>query len=405
MRTTFVLLFALMVFNYLDRTIIATMFVSFKAEWETSDRDLGLLASILPLTIALCAIPLSLVTDRWSGVRSIVVMALVWNGATIAAAFAWDHGSLLAMRALVGVGEAAYAPACAALLATLYPRERRSSVLGAFFLASILGALGGMLLGGAIVGPWGWRAGFLAAGLPGLLLAAAVLAMRPSELDAGRRHVPAASTDTGKRDGLFRLLTTRTLLLTCLGGALQLLPAAVIFAWMPAYLERDLGFSSQLAGLASAGVVLASGVGIVVFAHVADRRQRRHHCGRLQVLIVGGLLAGLLLTSAFTLLAPGWPQVFLVAAGVCAVGSAVGPVNAVVIDSAPVRHRATAAAMAGTLPNLLAFAAGPVLAGALSDRFGLAAALALTSLLCFPAAGAFLMASRTYRADVLAIEE
>jgi len=403
-RSAFVLLFVLMVFNYLDRTIVATMFVPLKAEWGVSDRELGFLASVVPLTIAVCAIPLSIVADRWSRLRAIVVMALAWNGATIGAAFATDYASLLAMRALVGVGEAAYGPTCAALLAALFPREQRSTVLGAFFLASVLGALIGMLLGGAIVSPWGWRAGFWAAGLPGMLLAVALLVMRRPQWDVGPTPTPAREKRAAIWVGLGRLLTTRTVLLTCIGGALQLLPAAVIFAWMPAYLEREAAFSPQAAALTSAGIILASGIGIVAWGHLADRRQRHHRCGRLQVSIVGALVAGTLLTVAFALLAPGALQIALIAAGAGAVGSAVGPVNAVVIDSAPPQLGATAAALANTIANLLGFAVGPLLAGVLSDRFGLPVALIATSLLCLPAAGAFALATLTYAHDAAHVD-
>lgn len=405
MRTTFVLLFALMAVNYLDRTVVATMFGPLKAEWGLSDRALGSLASIVSVMIAVCAIPLSMVADRWSRIGSLVGMALVWSGATIGAAFTTSYGGLIAMRGLVGVGEAAFGATSAALLAGLFPRERRSSILGAFFLATILGSLGGMLLGGLVVGRWGWRAGFVAAGLPGVVLAAALLLLRRPEWDGAALTSAKRAGDAAAPRALLLLLQTRTLVVTCIGAGLQLLPAAVIFAWMPTYLEREQGFSGQTAAVLTAAIILMSGIGMAVWGNLADRRQRSHPCGRLQVSIVGALVAGASLTPAFMLDVPGWVQAALLAVGAFAAASSVGPMNAVAIDTAPSRMRATAAAIGATIPNLLGFALGPFLAGAVSDHFGLPTALALTSLLCFPAAGAFLMASRTYRADVLAIEE
>ena len=47
----------------------------------------------------------------------------------------------------------------------------RSTVLGAFLAAGMLGSVLGVVLGGFIAERWGWQAGFGAVGVPGLVLA------------------------------------------------------------------------------------------------------------------------------------------------------------------------------------------------------------------------------------------
>ena len=121
------------------------MFSHLKAEWSLSDGQLGALVSIVSVTVAAGAVPLSLLADRWSRVKSIFLMALVWSLATISCAFAASYVHLLGARAVVGVGEAAYGTVGAAFLATLFPLRMRSSVLGAFFLAGILGSVLGVV--------------------------------------------------------------------------------------------------------------------------------------------------------------------------------------------------------------------------------------------------------------------
>jgi MFS family permease len=98
-------------------------------------------------------------------------MALVWSAATITCAYATSYEQLLGARAVVGLGEAAYGSAGAALLATLFPVRMRSTVLGAFLAAGLMGSVLGVVLGGVIAERWGWQAGFGAVGIPGLLLA------------------------------------------------------------------------------------------------------------------------------------------------------------------------------------------------------------------------------------------
>ena len=63
----------LMMVDYLDRQVIVSLFPHIKAEWGLSDTQLGALVSIVSVTVALAALPVALLADRWSRVRSIVV--------------------------------------------------------------------------------------------------------------------------------------------------------------------------------------------------------------------------------------------------------------------------------------------------------------------------------------------
>src|SRR5262250_1078834 len=110
----FAILFGLMLVDYVDRQVVVSMFSHLKAEWSLSDGQLGALVSVVSITVALGTIPLSLLADRWSRVKSIFLMALVWSSATIACAYATSYGQLLAARSVVGLGEAAYGAAGAA---------------------------------------------------------------------------------------------------------------------------------------------------------------------------------------------------------------------------------------------------------------------------------------------------
>src|SRR6185295_8823298 len=93
--SVFAIIFALMVVDYVDRQVVVSMFPHLKAEWSLSDSQLGGLVSIVSITVALGAVPLSLLADRWSRVKSIFLMAMVWSLATIGAAFATSYHQLL----------------------------------------------------------------------------------------------------------------------------------------------------------------------------------------------------------------------------------------------------------------------------------------------------------------------
>ena len=66
---------ALMIVDYVDRQVIVSMFPYLKAEWNLSDKELGLLVSIISITVAVFGIPVAWIADRFGRVKSIVVMA------------------------------------------------------------------------------------------------------------------------------------------------------------------------------------------------------------------------------------------------------------------------------------------------------------------------------------------
>jgi len=171
MWTVFFLTYALFMHDYLSRQVITSILPVLKVDWTLSDAQLGALVSVVALTVAVLTIPLSLVADRWGRVRSITLMAVVWSLATVACGMATSYYQMLAARAVVGFGEAAYGAAGAALLAHAFPARQRATVLGAFQSAAMFGSVLGVVLGGAIAAKYGWRMAFFIVGAPGLLFA------------------------------------------------------------------------------------------------------------------------------------------------------------------------------------------------------------------------------------------
>ena len=395
----FAVLMLLMVIDYVDRQVVVSMFPHLKQEWGLTDRQLGSLASIVSVVVALGTVPLSLLADRWSRVRSIVLMAVVWSLATIACAFARDYGQLLAARGLIGLGEAAYGSAGAALLASIFPARQRGAVLGAFLGAGLVGSVAGVVLGGIVAEHWGWRAGFGIVGVPGLLLAALVwFAVRERGAMAAPRTRETAG-DIALGAVVRQLLRPRTVVYTCLGAGLQLLVVSTVWAWTPSYFNRYYGLAPDAAALRTGLVVLLGAVGSIAWSLLADRLARRDGRARLYVPALVAVLTTVFMCGAFGLLGPGRTQLLLILAGATVMTGTIGAVAAVVIDVVNPTLRATAAAVLSLTQNLLGLAAGPFLAGALSDRYGLPFALSVVPLCCLLAAGMFVCAARSYAAD------
>ena len=410
----FAMTLALMVVDYVDRQVIVSLFPYMKADWGLSDKQLGALASVVSVTVALGALPVALFADRASRVKSIVAMATVWSLATISCMFTRSYGQLLAARSLVGLGEAGYGSVGAALIASHFPARMRSALMAGFFASASVGAVLGVMLGGVIAARWGWHAAFGVVGVPGLVLALAYLKVRDyrtvaldAALDAKRRSLGEAA-----RHIVGLLVRSPTMLWVCVGGAAQLIVVSALWSWLASFLNRVHGIAPGQAGVKAALVVLAGALGSVVWGAVADRAGRRAPARKLAVMALLCIVSMLLIAFAFgadkvgVALGAGAQFALIVAGGFVATCT-VGPVSAIVIDVIHPGVRATGSSVLALFQNLFGLAAGPFLVGVLSDAWGHAddAGAGLTqALTAIPAFGAvaalaFLLARRSYEAD------
>jgi MFS family permease len=153
----------------------------------------------------------------------------------------------------------------------------------------------------------------------------------------------------------------------------------------------------------TAAVILAGLIGMIAFGRLADRTARTGHPFRLRMPALLALITAGLLGTAFGAVDPGPAQLILIMAGGATLTAPVGPVAAVVVDVVHPALRATAISTMAVVQNLGGLAVGPVLAGWLSDRYGLTFALAITPSLCVGAAGLFWYGSRFYERDRAAV--
>ncbi len=396
----FGLVLALMVVNFVDRQVVVSMFPHLAREWALSDRELGALASIVALVVALLTIPLSYLVDRLPRLQALATMGFVWSAATMAGALAASYAQLLTLRGLVGVGEAAYGAAAAALVATLFPERQRSTMLAAFLSAALLGSVLGVALGGVVATRWGWRTAFMVAGAPGLALALALAVAARSRAGRAAAALTAPALRASVRQALRAVSSSRTLLMSSLATGAQLVMVSSILAWTPSFLVRYHGLAPDMAALVAAALVSLSAGGSIVVGALADRATARMPRARPIAASLAALASALFLWPAFLAgIAPSWQ---LAALAMCALvmGGTIGPSGAMAIDVAPASLRVTFASVAACIQGGLGLATGPILAGVISDRHGLAAAFKVLPFFSLLAAGLFVVAARHYLRDV-----
>src|SRR5215472_17112793 len=97
---TLVLAFLLLAytFNFIDRTIIATIGQAIKVDLKITDTELGLLGGLsFAVLYTLLGVPIARLAERWNRVSIISLALVVWSGFTFACGFASNFVSPLAM--------------------------------------------------------------------------------------------------------------------------------------------------------------------------------------------------------------------------------------------------------------------------------------------------------------------
>lgn len=397
----FALSFLLMTFDFIDRQIVVSMFPYIKADWSLSDRELGSLISIVSVTIALGTLPISLLIDSWSRVKGVVAMATIWSLATIACAFAGSYRALLVTRGLIGLGEAGYGPAAGAILSSVFPTRMRATIIGGFLAAASVGSVLGVILGSGIAERWGWKAAFGVVGFPGLMLAMLYLFVR--DYKAPELAAAAPTKLSRARCIASELFRARSGVAAYFAGALQLVTVSTILAWLPSFFNRVYDVRADRAGIWAAGIIFCATVGIVVWSIVADRFARHDLRWRMLTPAVCCLATLATFALAFGALAAGPLQIGAIVVGAFLMGSTTGPIPAVAVDVVHPALRSIAGSMVAVVQNLFGLGVGPLVSGALSDVFGLQAALAIVPISCGFAALLLVLGSRSYPADRAAV--
>ena len=109
------------------------------------------------LVITLLATQVGRLGDMFGRVRMYEAGFAVFVLGSLACALAWNEASIIVFRILQGVGGAFIMANSGAVIADLYPRERRGRAYGFTALGWTMGAVVGIVLGGLIVTYISWR--------------------------------------------------------------------------------------------------------------------------------------------------------------------------------------------------------------------------------------------------------
>jgi len=387
---------------YLDRICLETAVPVIRSEFSLDKQEMGRVLSAFFLSYSLFQVPAGWLGDRW-GSRLVLAASIfwwsLWTGAT---ALASGMGTLIAVRLLMGLGQAGAYPLMTRIYSQWMPFHQRG-------LTSSIGVLGGRA-GGALapwltavlITSWGaWRPVFILYG--GLGLGFSLIfwswfrnsphehpACNPAEIALIESGRPAEATDPNQRCSdvpWISLFTSLSLWCQCLSQFTLNIGWTFLITWLPTYLMEIYGVNLEQAGFLSSLPLLAGTLGCLLGGIATDRLTKimglkwgRNLLGiSSQCLAAGGVIAGILARDPILAIAT---FVFVSFAADLLNGAALA-----YFQDAGGAYVGTFLAWANMFGNLGGFVS-PMLLGFLAQRYNWSVALGTCSVF-FLAAGLF----------------
>ncbi|RJP20611.1 MAG: MFS transporter [Deltaproteobacteria bacterium] len=354
--------------NYMDRYVIAAVLEPMGRELSLSDAELGWVQPVFIYAYMVAAPVFGALADRFHRPRLVAAGIALWSIATAGAAFAGGFAGILVTRALVGVGEAAYASLGPAILSDCYPERERARSFTWFYLAIPVGSALGYAVGGVAAQAWGWRAAFLVAGFPGLILAWRMTRTADpprGAMDTLEDRMAGSSFPARVRN----LFSNRIWLACTMSYTAYTFAMGALSTWAPTLLQRAHGASPGRAGIVFGGLAVVTGIaGTFAGGILTSRLQGRFPDAG--VWISGLTLIGAAPVVAFAIAAPtpgtAYAAFFF---GMLLLFCNTSPVNALAVSCVPASIRATGVAVNVFLIHLLGDALSPEWVGHRSARF------------------------------------
>jgi MFS family permease len=364
-RATLVLLTALNLLNYIDRSVLNAVQPLIQNEFHVSDAQIGRLTTVFLIFYTLAAPFMGPLADRYSRRLIIALGAFAWSGATLLTAITHSYDALLIRHTLVGVGEASFVTISPTVVADLFPESMRGRVLGFFYLAIPVGFALGYPIGGYFGTHYGWRTPFLLAGFPGFVLGALVLLIP----DPPRGQFDSLK-ETSERGTVAGLVRNPAFLTATLGMAMMTFAQGGLLVWMPTFLSRMRGYSLLQANNLFGVIIAADGtVAALAGGWLGDRLLRRTKSAYYLVSAASmGLGIPVMIVALFNR-GPAMVPGIALAGFLLLLNTA--PLNAAVINSVGAHIRATAIAANLFVIHFLGDAFSPWLIGKVSDQSSL----------------------------------
>jgi len=387
-------LFVLYMLDYALRSVIGPITPALKSNLGLSDTEVGWLMSVVLIGVAVFALPLSLVMDRWRRSKMVSIISVVWSIAGVFSGFCVNFGQLFAARAVVGIGEAGFVSGGMALIVGMVRKARRAFVTGIWAAAIPLGSALGFLVGGWVSKSYGWQAALWAIAAPGIIFGILAWFMPDYKINKEALQKTGSRKSMAIYTTLKEMLQIKTLPILYVSIALSGCLQQGAIPWLPVLLNRSMGMDNAIASTFSSGIAMLAVISMPLGGWVADRVSRHNPHNKVMVMVAGMWLTALLMAAGAYL-----ASLPLFIAGCFFLPFGVSAQLNAVQEIVPAYRRATAMGLYMLSIYFLGGMWGPTIMGAVSDAAGIQMAYVVISAIGIISTLGLLWAARSFNAD------
>ncbi len=261
--------------NFAARQVFVPLIPLLREHLHATDAQLGSLQTFLLLVLAAGSIPFGFFADRFSRKAIIAIGILCWSVATFAGGLASSFLFFLIARSVVGLGEAAYAPAAQSMISGAFPQERRAVAQAIFAVGMLLGGAAGHVLGGVIGPRYGWQEALFIVAFAGIVPGIALFWIDDPPRGPRSEVVPIA-----------RLLRVPAFVAMICAGICITFSSVSLLTWSTDFAVNYKDFSLREASVSLAVIGLVSALlGVLTGGFVADRLHRSFSYGRIIAIV------------------------------------------------------------------------------------------------------------------------
>jgi D-galactonate transporter len=389
------MMWAAIAINYIDRMVLSAAAPRIQSDFHLSAVQMGVVMSAFFWSYALLQLPAGMLADRFGQKKILGLAVLWWSLATAVTGFATGFKSLVALRVMLGIGEAGAYPSNAGIASRWFPRNERATVAGIFDSGSKLGGAVALPLIAVMLAAFDWKVTFAITGALGIVWCLVWQFMfrdSPSEHPrvnaAELAHIrdglaPNAAEDKRNTVPWRKLFAHRNIWAMCIGFFMINYNSYFFITWLPTYLVKERGM-----GLMEMGVMASLPLLISMFTEVLAgwASDRVYSSGRLSLtatrklfLIVGLAMASSIGLAAFAQSAV--MAVVLLCIAKSGMTVAASQVWALPADVAPKNMVSMVAGVQNSVSNM-GGVVGPIVTGAIVGATGsFVAALVFSSAL------------------------
>ncbi len=249
---------------------LAPLLPAMAADLQVGYAELGLITTAFFFAAAMVQMPVGILVDRFGARRMLLAGTILLSGSITLSGYTESYGGIVLLFVLAGIGNSVFHPCDYVVISSSVQENRLGKSFGFHSLCGTLGFALAPIVMAALASWYGWRGALSAAGMAGLVLAAAILLAQGILRDDTERK----RREPGQLRRTWKALISRRVVGHFIYFATSSAATGALGAFIVVVMIAQYGVSEELAGAVLTAYLGAAAAGVILGGLLADRTRR-----------------------------------------------------------------------------------------------------------------------------------